>query len=60
MHEIGCFKYGDRIIGCKRLKQPFSQVERDLDLQEILKLFLLSFKKTTRKKKVCLTMKYDI
>jgi len=32
-------------VGYGRLKQPFSQVEGDLDLQEILKLFPLLFKK---------------
>jgi hypothetical protein len=29
---------GIEIVGCKGLKQPFSQVEGNLDLQGILKL----------------------
>jgi len=45
------------IVGYKGLKQPISQVEGDLHLQEILKLFPLLFKKATRKRKVVVGIK---
>lgn len=48
---------GIEIVGYRGLKQPLSQVEGDLDLQEILKLFPLLFKKATRKRKVVLGIK---
>jgi hypothetical protein len=48
---------GIEILGLRGLKQPFSQVEGDLDLQEILKLFPLLFKKATRKRKVVVGIK---
>jgi hypothetical protein len=47
------------ILGHARLKRSFSQVEGDLDLQEIFKLIPLPKKKTTKKKMVIVTMKRE-
>jgi hypothetical protein len=43
---------GIEIVGYRGLKQPFSQVEGDLDLQEISKLFPFFFKKQHEREKL--------
>ncbi len=48
---------GIEIVGYRGLKQPFSQAEGDLDLQEISKLFPFLFKEATRKRKVVIGIK---
>jgi hypothetical protein len=46
-------------LGHARLKHTFSQVEGDLDLQEIFKLILFPKKRATKKKVAIVTMKRE-